>query len=177
VLTARPPVDPTFQVIVRINQRLWPIPTNKQQARIWLNFRNDWRAARFLRANELLLTRSFRQQLSHKRGRPLRFAVVIIRASRYTGYTYLVRVSFLIEPFVRKWFYTYVHRQVFSRPRDRHGETKRRTSARFFFPSRSCKRNKREGMEIRDGRMEVDTTVCWSSLWPVQYLLPFPFIF
>lgn len=57
--------------------------------------------------DELLHTRSFRQQLSHKRGRPLRPAVVIIRASYYTReeYTYFARVPFfLIDPFVRKPF-------------------------------------------------------------------------
>jgi len=141
-ILSRPRVDLTFQVIARINQRLWPISRNKQRADMtklskWLTSGSVPASQR----DELLLTRSFRQQLSHKRGQPLRSAV-IIRASRYTGYTYLVCVSFLIEPFVRKWFYVYVHRQVFSRPRDRHGKTKR---GDFSF----AKRNKLEEREIR----------------------------
>jgi len=145
-------------------------PGRTSNAQIWLNFRNDWRAARFLRANELLLTRSFRQQLSHKRGRPLRSAVVIIRASRYTEYTYLVRVSFLIEPFVRKWFYTYVqygkcfhdHEIVRAKQND--------ASRDFSFHRTTVNvTNVKQGKY--DERMEIDIAVCWLSLWRVRYVL------
>lgn len=99
------------QAIIQINRTLIRLQTDDRDVDMtklskWLT--SD--SASTSEQDELLHTRSFRQQLSHKRGRPLRPAVIIIHASYYMRekytyiYIYFARVSFLIEPFVRKLF-------------------------------------------------------------------------